>query len=54
MNIVRTGSGQFIEIQGTAESRPFTETQMSEMTALASHGIELLIEHQRAVLGDLR
>ncbi|HKG23461.1 MAG TPA: ribonuclease PH [Blastocatellia bacterium] len=54
MNIVRTGSGQFIEIQGTAESRPFTESQMNEMTALASQGIELLIEHQKAVLGDLR
>src|SRR5262249_10954976 len=31
MNIVRTGSGKFIEIQGTAESKPFTEEQMSLM-----------------------
>ncbi|HKV42369.1 MAG TPA: ribonuclease PH [Blastocatellia bacterium] len=53
MNIVRTGSGQFIEIQGTAESRPFTETQMDEMLALASRGIETLIEEQISVLGAL-
>jgi ribonuclease PH len=54
MNIVRTGSGQFIEIQGTAESKPFTGPQMDEMIALASLGIEQLVEQQRSVLGDLR
>lgn len=53
MNVVRTGSGQYIEIQGTAESKPFNESHMNEMTALASRGIERLVEHQRAVLGDL-
>jgi ribonuclease PH len=53
MNIVRTGSGHFIEIQGTAESKPFTQAQMEEMTALASRGIAELIEKQRAVLGNL-
>jgi ribonuclease PH len=53
MNVVRTGSGQFIEIQGTAESKPFTETQMGEMIALASHGIESLIEQQVSILGPL-
>jgi ribonuclease PH len=54
MNIVRTGSGQFIEVQGTAESRPFTQSQMNEMIGLAAKGIEQLIEHQRQVLGALR
>jgi ribonuclease PH len=54
MNIVRTGSGRFIEIQGTAESKPFTKEQMEEMVALASHGIEQLIEQQQTVLGALR
>jgi ribonuclease PH len=54
MNIVRTGGGQYIEIQGTAESKPFTEEQMGLMTNLASHGIEQLVEHQRVILGALK
>jgi len=53
MNIVRTGSGNFIEIQGTAESKPFTQDQMSQMIAMANHGIEQLIEVQRRLLGNL-
>jgi ribonuclease PH len=53
MNVVRTGGGQYIEIQGTAESKPFDQSHMNEMTALASLGIERLVEHQRAVLGEL-
>jgi ribonuclease PH len=53
MNIVLTGSGQFIEIQGTAESKPFTQQQMNEMTSLASRGIEELIRQQRELLGNL-
>jgi ribonuclease PH len=54
MNIVRTGSGQFIEVQGTGESKPFTQVEMNEMISLAASGIEKLIECQRAVLGELR
>src|SRR5215813_6304279 len=54
MNIVRTGSGHFIEIQGTAESKPFTKEQMDAMTELATRGIDRLIEIQRSVLGSLR
>ena len=53
MNIVRTGSGHFIEIQGTAESKPFTDEQMQIMVSLASQGINRLVEQQRALLGDL-
>jgi ribonuclease PH len=54
MNIVRTGSGKFIEIQGTAESKPFSREQMEEMVSLASRGIEQLVEQQQAVLGNIR
>src|SRR5215470_7991152 len=54
MNIVRTGSGRYIEIQGTAESRPFTDESMHALTALACLGIEELIGAQRRVLGELR
>jgi len=54
MNIVRTGSGRFIEIQGTAESKPFTKEQMEDMVALASRGIEQLIEQQQSLLGPIR
>ena len=53
MNIVRTGSGQFIEIQGTAESKPFTDEQMQDMLLLANQGIVRIIEQQRELLGDL-
>lgn len=54
MNIVRTGSGRFIEIQGTAESKPFDQDQMNKMISLATTGIERLVAEQRALLGDLR
>lgn len=54
MNIVRTGSGHFIEIQGTAESKPFTQAQMEQMTALATRGIDQLLDEQRTLLGPLR
>ena len=54
MNIVRTGSGRFIEIQGTAESKPFTKEQMEDMVALASRGIEQLVEQQQTLLGPIR
>jgi ribonuclease PH len=54
MNIVRTGSGRFIEIQGTAESNPFTQEQMTEMVNMANRGIEQLVTLQRQILGNLR
>lgn len=54
MNIVRTGSGKFIEIQGTAESNPFSQEQMQEMIKVASSGIEKLVAAQRQILGNLR
>ena len=50
MNIVCTGAGKFIEIQGTAERAPFTRDQMNEMLALAEIGINELFTIQRNAL----
>ena len=50
MNIVCTGAGRFIEIQGTAEREPFTREQMTEMLALAEKGVNELFALQRNAL----
>jgi len=50
MNIVCTGAGKFIEIQGTAEREPFTREQMAEMLTLAEKGINELFAVQRSAL----
>jgi ribonuclease PH len=50
MNIVCTGRGKFIEIQGTAEREPFTREQMDEMLLLAEKGVNQLFEVQRQAL----
>ncbi len=50
MNIVCTGAGEFIEIQGTAERAPFNREQMNEMLALAEKGINHLFTIQRQAL----
>jgi ribonuclease PH len=52
MNIVMDDSGNFIEIQGTAEGATFSMDEMLAMTDLARQGIGKLIEAQRAVLAD--
>jgi ribonuclease PH len=52
MNIVCTGKGQFIEIQGTAEREPFSREQMDEMLILAEKGVNQLFEVQRRALGE--
>ncbi len=53
MNIVMTGSGEFIEIQGTAERAPFSKDKMDKMLELAKKGIEDLFSIQRQFVGDL-
>lgn len=53
MNIVMTGNGEFIEIQGTAERKRFTKEQMDKLLALAAKGIGELIEAQRKLLEDI-
>ncbi len=51
MNVVMTGSGRYVEIQGTAEGEPFSEDDLSVLRSLAGSGIEGLIAAQRAALG---
>lgn len=51
MNIVCTGAGKFIELQGTAEREPFSRDQMDEMLALAEKGVSELFAIQQAALG---
>jgi ribonuclease PH len=51
MNFVMNDDGGFIEIQGTAEGKPFTKDEMLAMTDLAQAGIRTLIARQREVLG---
>jgi ribonuclease PH len=52
MNIVMTGSGKFVEVQGTAESAPFTVRQMERMAELAQFGIRELLRAQKKVLAS--
>jgi ribonuclease PH len=51
MNVVMTGSGGVVEVQGTAEGEPFTLAQMDALVALAKQGIAELIAKQKAALG---
>jgi ribonuclease PH len=51
MNVVMTGAGGFVEIQGTAEGEPFSVAQMDALVALAKRGIVELIVEQKAALG---
>ena len=50
-NFVLTGSGNIVEIQGTAEQKPFTEAQLLELVALARGGVRRLVDLQRQALG---
>jgi ribonuclease PH len=52
MNVVMTGSGGFVEVQGTAEGQPFSRAQLDALTALASNGIQRLIAFQREALAE--
>ena len=52
MNVVMTGSGRFVEVQGTAEKVAFSRAELDELLALAEHGIGQLVEAQRAVLAE--
>jgi ribonuclease PH len=52
MNVVMTRSGQFIEIQGTAEGHPFSEEEMNQMLRLAKQGISQLCESQQVALAE--
>lgn len=51
MNVVMTGQGGFVEIQGTAEGAPFTQAELTSLLALANQGIRTLVTAQQAALG---
>jgi ribonuclease PH len=53
MNFVMTGSGKFIEVQGTAESAPFTKRQMERMAEIAQNGIRELLKAQKKTIAGL-
>lgn len=52
MNVVMTEAGDFIEVQGTAEGQPFSETELAALMALAKKGVTEIIEAQRLALAD--
>ena len=52
MNVVMTGAGGFVEIQGTAEGAPFSREEMAQLLALAEQGITELVALQKAALAD--
>ncbi len=54
MNIVKTGSGGFVEVQGTAERKPFSDQDMTALLSLAHKGIKELIVLQKKAIGSLK
>ena len=53
MNIVMTGAGRFVELQGTGEEATFSRDELNELLALGEKGIAELIEMQKEALGDI-
>ncbi len=53
MNIVKTGSGGFVEVQGTAEREPFSDKDLTALLSLAHKGIKELIVLQKKAIGSL-
>lgn len=51
MNVVMTGDGRFVEVQGTGEGRPFSHEEMSALLRLGEKGCRELISYQKDVLG---
>ena len=51
MNVVMTGAGNFVEVQGTAEGEAFGRSQLDQLLGLAERGIRTLIAHQKTALG---
>ncbi len=54
MNLVMTESGRLVEVQGTAESQPFSRKELDEMLGLGEKGIKQLIAAQKKVLGKVK
>src|SRR5690606_32370925 len=53
MNLVMTGAGHFVELQGTGEEATFSRAQLNGMLELGESGIRQLISKQKEVLGEL-
>ncbi|CAM4120231.1 ribonuclease PH [Paenibacillus alkaliterrae] len=53
MNVVMTGNGKFVEVQGTGEDAPFSREELNQLLALGEEGITELIGKQRDVLGPI-
>lgn len=53
MNVVMTGGGKFVEIQGTAEEYPFTRVELEQLLSYAEKGIRELIAQQKIILGHI-
>lgn len=53
MNVVMTGNGQFVEVQGTGEKHPFSKEQFSTLLTLGEHGVRELINYQKEILGPV-
>lgn len=53
MNVVMTDKFEFVEIQGTGEERPFSDTEMIDMLSLAKDSIALIINRQKEILEDM-
>jgi len=50
MNVVMTGGGRFVEVQASAEGRPYTEHELQQLLTLATGGIRRLVEAQQELL----
>jgi ribonuclease PH len=53
MNVIKTGAGRFIEVQGTAEGPPFERSTLDALLAFADAGISKLVDIQRGVVGHI-
>ena len=54
MNVVKTGDGRFVEVQGTAEGPPFERAALDSLMELADAGIRDLVDMQRAITGPIK
>lgn len=54
MNVVMTGGGKFVEVQGTAEQQSFHKKELDQLLRLATGGIKKLVAHQKKLLGELK
>jgi ribonuclease PH len=54
MNVVMTGAGRLIEVQGTAEHQPFGREELDQLLDLATHGVDQLTALQRSLIGENR